>query len=191
MSIVHASKLPFYSVLSCCISNTKRLPCITTSQIFCGLPLLLWSPSPTIISLFFYLSLSILSICPNHLHLPLCMQFLMLTNLRQSLSSSVDFLSFSRTLHIHCTIIMSFLSSFAKFSSFTTIENWHIPRKFYLIYAMKTPWSKGKISLNFFQPQLFSNNSNGLCGSSAQLIKMSRSSLQMLCLMKKRRKLLN
>ena len=55
--------------------------------------------------------------CPNHLSLPLC-SFLCLPTPKQSLNSSEDFLSFSVTLHIHCTISMSFLSSFAKFSSF-------------------------------------------------------------------------
>ena len=52
--------------ISCCIFNTLRLPCITASKVFRGLPLT--RCLSTIISFHFFtqLSLSILSICPNH-----------------------------------------------------------------------------------------------------------------------------
>ena len=52
--------------------------------------------------------------CANHLSLLLCMQLLMLTNTMWTFNSSEDFLSFSVTLHTHHTIIVSFLSNFAK-----------------------------------------------------------------------------
>ena len=61
----------------------------------------------------------ILSTCPNHLSLSLCMQFLTNTNHGQSLNSPDDFLFFSVTLHTSHTITMSFLSTFAESSSFT------------------------------------------------------------------------
>ena len=91
----------------CLIANFHSQ--ITLSQVFCGLPM----PSvlPLELPTHLYPTLSILSIAPNHLvyhfvcHLPpclpFCMQFLTLSNCRQSLNSSEDFLYFNFTSHIH------------------------------------------------------------------------------------------
>ena len=83
-------------VMFCCVG------CVMLCCVLC--------PSTTI-SLHFFtqLSFSIISTCPNQLCLPLCMQFLMLTNPRRSLNSSEDFQPFSVTLHVHQTIIIPFL----------------------------------------------------------------------------------
>ena len=99
------SKLPFYFGLCHMMLYIQHLPCITSSQVFCDLPLSL-CPSTTISlpNFLTQLSLSIFLTCPNHL--PLCMQFLMFTPCNLNLTEV--FLSFCVTLHIHSNIIVSF-----------------------------------------------------------------------------------
>ena len=98
---------------------------------------------PLLQHFFTHLSLSILSKCPNHVSLPLSIEFLMLTNL--------NFLSIDVRLHIpHKTsIIMSFLQLyhvlFFHCPGLTTIEKTLLAWLDNLIYV-----NIGKRSLNLF-----------------------------------------
>ena len=89
---------------------------IASSQVFHDLSLPIWPSAIISIHFFTHLSLSILSTCPNHLNLPLCMQFLYLPT-PDDLSTCQNTLPISATYIHHA--IMSFLSNFANSSSFT------------------------------------------------------------------------
>ena len=90
------SKLPISRATSSCIPNTLKI------ALYYFIVTLSWStppppcPSTTIFLHFFMqLSLFILTICPNHLSLPLCMQFPMLTNQSIPQSSPLHAVSYA------------------------------------------------------------------------------------------------
>ena len=109
----------------------------TGYQVFRDLPFLC-CPSTTI-SLHFFTTLSSLhlSTWPNHLNLPLLMQFLILSRPKHSLSSEEGFLCFKVVLHIH---LISYHCAPASISQPLSLP------KFLLVNSTR--------SLNYFHPDI-------------------------------------
>src|SRR5664279_6251275 len=87
-------------------------------QVFRPLPLPLFSSTSIFLHADTQSSVSLHSTCPNHLNLPWRTLSDTLTILSLSRISSLEFLSFSVTPHIHLIIILSALSSLCMSSAF-------------------------------------------------------------------------
>ena len=87
----------------------------TSSQVFCGLP----PPPPSHTISFYYNAYPFGFVHPFKLPVYHFIYSFLCLPRRRCFNSSEYFLSFSVPLHIHHTMIMSFLSSFAKSISFT------------------------------------------------------------------------